>query len=82
MNLVGVFPNISARKTWRWLRRSYGRMKLQGKEAVYINAINPTEYKFQQGILNLKYGYEFDPIWSCFNQDIRKIVKKKIKFAH
>ena len=64
---------LDREKNWR-------RRKI--KEAVYINAINPTESMVQQGILNLEKGYEFDPIWSGFNQDIRNIVQKKIKFAH
>jgi len=63
---------LDREKNWR-------RRKI--KEAVY-NAINPTEPMVQQDILNLEKGYEFDPIWSGFNQDIRNIVQKKIKFAH
>ena len=51
------------------------------KVAVYKNAINPTESMVQQGILNLEKGYEFDPIWSGFNPDIRNVIEKKIKFA-
>ena len=35
----------------------------------------------RQGILNLKKGYEFDPIWSRFNPDIRNVIEKKIKFT-
>ena len=51
------------------------------KEAVYINALNPTESMVQQGILSLEKGYEFDPIWSGLNPDIKNAVKKKIEFA-
>ena len=59
-------------KNWR-------RRKI--KEAVYINALNPTESMGRQGILNLEKGYEFDPIWSGFNPDIRNVIEKKIKFT-
>ena len=52
-------------KNWR-------RRKI--KEAVYINALNPTESMVRQGILNLENGYEFDPIWSGFNPDIRNFI--------
>jgi len=64
---------LDKEKNWR-------RRKI--KEAVYINALNPTESMVWQGILNLKkvLGYEFDPIWSGFNLDIRNIIKKNIKF--
>ena len=61
-------------KNWR-------RRKI--KEEVYINALNPTESMVRNGnsILNLEKGYEFDPIWSGFNPDIRNVIKKKIKFT-
>ena len=32
-------------------------------------------------ILNLEKGYEFDPIWSGFNPDIRNVIEKKIKLT-
>ena len=37
------------------------------KEAIYINAINPTNAVIKKGILNLEKGYELDAIWSEFN---------------
>ena len=49
---------LDREKNWR-------RRKI--KEAVYINALNPTESMERQGILNLEKGYEFDPIWSGFD---------------
>ena len=63
---------LDKEKNWR-------RRKI--KEAVYINALNPTESMVRQGILNLEKGYEFDPIWSGFNPDIRNVIEKKIKFT-
>ena len=63
---------LDKEKNWR-------RRKI--KEAVYTNALNPTELMVRQGILNLEKGYEFDPIWSGFNPDIRNVIEKKIKFT-
>ena len=63
---------LDKEKNWR-------RRKI--KEAVYINVLNPTESMVRQGNLNLEKGYEFDPIWSGFNPDIRKVIEKKIKFT-
>ena len=44
---------LDREKNWR-------RRKI--KEAIYINAINPTESMVHQEILNLEKGYDFDPI--------------------
>ena len=35
----------------------------------------------QQSSLNIEKAYEFDPIWSGFNLDMRNVIKKKIKFT-
>ena len=63
---------LDREKNWR-------RRKI--KESIYINAINPTESMVHQEILNLEKGYDFDPIWSGFNQDFRSIIEKKIQFT-
>ena len=63
---------LDKEKNWR-------RRKI--KEAIYINAINPTESMVHQEISNLQKGYDFDPIWSVFNQDFRRIIEKRIRFA-
>jgi len=41
-------------------RKNWRRRKI--KEAIYINAINPTESMVHQDILNLEKGYDFDPM--------------------
>ena len=63
---------LDKEKNWR-------RRKI--KEAIYINAINPTESMVHQDILNLEKGYDFDPIWGGFNQDFRGIIEKRIQSA-
>ena len=63
---------LDEEKNWR-------RRKI--KEAIYINAINPTESMVHQDILNLEKGYDFDPIWGGFNQDFRGIIEKRIQSA-
>jgi len=63
---------LDKEKNWR-------RRKI--KEAIYINAINPTESMVHQDILNLEKGYDFDPIWGGFNQEFRVIIDKRIQFA-
>ena len=50
------------------------------KEAIYINAIIPTESMVHRKILNVGKGYDFDPIWSGFNKDFKGISEKRIHF--
>ena len=45
------------------------------KEAVYINAINPTNEMDRKRILNLEKGYVLDEIWSEFNDVHRQSTK-------
>ena len=54
-----------------WKRRTI-------KEAVYINAINPTNEMDRKRILNLEKGYILDEIWSEFNEVHRCSTKKKV----
>ena len=63
---------LDSEKNWR-------RSKI--KEGIYINAFNPTESMVRQRILNMEKGYEFDPIWSGLNPDMRNVIEKRIKFA-
>ena len=44
------------------------------KEAILINAVNPTKKIEADGVLNLEKGYEVDPIWSGFNGDFRAML--------
>jgi len=48
------------------------------KEAIIINAINPTKNVQSGGIMNLEKGYEMDPIWSGFNGVFREMMDGKI----
>ena len=48
------------------------------KEAVYINAINPTNEMDRKRILNLEKGYILDEIWSEFDQVHRCSTTKKV----
>ena len=48
------------------------------KEALLINALNPTKTNCEAGgILNLEKGYEVHPIWSGFNRDFRAMLEVK-----
>ena len=47
------------------------------KEAVLINAVNPTRDVRSGGIMNLEKGYEMDPIWSGFNEVFREMLNNK-----
>ena len=47
------------------------------KEAIMINAINPTKNVQRGGIMNLEKGYEMDPIWSGFNGVFREMIDAK-----
>ena len=49
------------------------------KEAVLINAINPTKDVRNGGVMNLEKGYEMDPIWSGFNEVFREMLNKKVR---
>ena len=41
------------------------------KEAIYINAVVPTNSADTRKLVNLEKGYDLDTIWSEFNPDIR-----------
>ena len=56
--------------------KNWKRRKI--KEAVYINAINPTNEMDRKRILNLEKGYVLDEIWSEFNEVHRRSTKKKV----
>ena len=49
------------------------------KEAVLINATNPTKDVRNGGAMNLEKGYEMDPIWSGFNEGFREMLNKKVR---
>ena len=49
------------------------------KEAVLINAINPTKDVQNGGVMNLEKGYEMDHIWSGFNEVFREMLNKKVR---
>ena len=49
------------------------------KEAVLINAINPTKDVRNGGVMNLEKGYEMDPLWSGFNEVFREMLNKKVR---
>ena len=49
------------------------------KEAILINAVNPTKKIEAGGILNLEKRYQVDPIWSGFNGDFRAMLEEKFK---
>ena len=49
------------------------------KEALLINAVNPTKKIEAGGILNLEKGYEVDLIWSGFNEDFRAMLEGENK---
>ena len=45
--------------------KNWKRRKIN--QAIYINAINPTNTMNKKGILNLEKGYELDAVWSELN---------------
>ena len=47
------------------------------KEAIYINAINPTKAEDKKAIMNLEKYYDLDPMWSDFNKVHIQILSKK-----
>ena len=50
------------------------RKRRKIKEAIYINAINPTKVVDKKAIMNLEKGYDLDPMWSDFNQVHRQVL--------
>ena len=56
--------------------KNWKRRKI--KEAIYINAINPTNTMSKKDILNLEKGYELDAVWSEFDEVHRQGIAKKI----
>ena len=54
-------------------------MAIQAKEALPINAVNPTKKIEAGGILNLEQRYEVDVIWSGFNREFRAMLEEKTK---
>ena len=56
--------------------KNWKRRKI--KEAVYINAINPTNEMDRKIILKIEKGYVLDEIWSEFNEVHRQSTKKKV----
>ena len=59
-----------------YYKKNWKRRKI--KEAIYINAINPTNTMNKKDILNLEKGYELDAVWSEFNKVYRQGIAKKI----
>ena len=51
------------------------------KEAIYINAVVPTNSADGRKLMNLEKGYDLDKIWSEFNPDIRDRLKTSFKKA-
>ena len=51
------------------------------KEAIYINAVVPTNSADGRKLMNLEKGYDLDTIWSEFNPDIRDRLKVSFKKA-
>ena len=51
------------------------------KEAIYINAVVPTNLVDGRKLMNLEKGYDLDKIWSEFNPDIRDRLKTTFKKA-
>ena len=48
------------------------------KEAIYINAIVPTNLMNKEKLMNLEKGYELDPIWNELNPSVRDQIKHMI----
>ena len=49
------------------------------KEAIYINALNPSNKMDPKKVMNLEKGFELDPIWSEFNAEFRDLMRKKME---
>ena len=61
-----------------YVEREKHWMARKVKEAILINAVNPTKKIEADGVLNLEKGYEVDPIWSGFNGVFREMMDGKI----
>ena len=46
------------------------------KEAIYINALNPSNKMAPQKVMNLEKDFELDPLWSEFNAEFRTYASK------
>ena len=49
------------------------------KEALYINALNPSTTTNASKIMNLEKGFELDPIWNEFNSIFRSYIREKVE---
>ena len=65
-------PAVYVEREKHWMARKV-------KEAILINAVNPTKKIEADGVLNLEKRYEVDPIWSGFNEDFRVMLEDKFK---
>ena len=61
-----------------WTKKNIGE-GVKVKEALFINAQNPTKEINREKAMNLEKGFALDPIWGDFNAEIRKIMSKKMK---
>jgi hypothetical protein len=52
---------------------------LKLKEALYINALNPSTTTNPSKIMNLDKGFELDPIWNEFNSIFRNYIREKVE---
>jgi len=62
-----------------YVEREKHWMARKVKEAILVNAVNPTKKIEAGGILNLEERYEVDPIWSDFNGDFRAMLGEKFR---
>ena len=46
------------------------------KEALYINALNPSVTMVPSRVMNMEKGFELDAIWSEFNSVLRTSIKR------
>ena len=49
------------------------------KEALYIDALNPSTTTNASKIMNLEKGFELDPIWNEFNSIFRSYIREKLE---
>ena len=49
------------------------------KEAIYINALNPSSKMDPKKVMNREKSFELDPIWSEFNAEFRGLMRKKLE---
>ena len=52
-----------------WIKKNWKGRKI--KEAIYINAIVPTNLMNKEKLMNLEKGYELDPIWNELSPSVR-----------